>query len=265
MLLELKNIRKSFSSSSRAQRALLDGVSLSVDKGGVTALIGGNGAGKTTLFNIISGFDKDFEGHVFFRDRDITRLPSWKVGRLGIGRLFQGRQLMEDLTLLENMMIASDNISSEAPFASLFHGKRVRESEKAKQEHAEELLVRFFGEGNKYMDKLNDKASELSYGEQRLIAFVRLLMDRREGSDRLLLLDEPTSGVNPEHINTLRSLIGQMMQEDGLTVLMIEHNMNFVRSVADDCYYLADGRIKRSGSVSEVLDDPDIRKNYLGL
>lgn len=240
---------------------LLDGVNMAVEKGKVTALIGGNGAGKTTLFNIISGFEKGFKGQVIFEDNDITRLPAYKISLKGMGRLFQGRQLMDDLTLMENMKVASNDTTGEHPLDNFFKSKKVAASEASKEQQAIDILKRVFGEDNKYLGMLDHKASELSYGEQRLIAMARLLM----GNDRLLLLDEPTSGVNPRYVDTFRSIVRDMVEKEGQTVLLIEHNMWFVRNVADYCHYLAGGKIVKSGSTSEVLDDHVIRKEYLGL
>lgn len=261
MILEVRGIRMSYTNARREVFNLLDGVDMDVEKGMVTALIGGNGAGKTTLFNIISGFEKAFKGQVFFEDNDITRMPAHKIALMGLGRLFQGRQLMDDLTLMENMKIASDDTTGENPFGALFCRKKVAKSEAAKEQHAIAILKKVFGEDNKYLDMLDHKASEVSYGEQRLMAMARLLM----GNDRLYLLDEPTSGVNPKYIDTFRSIIRDMVEKEGKTVLLIEHNMSFVRSVADYCHYLADGKIIKSGPTGEVLDDPVIRKDYLGL
>jgi branched-chain amino acid transport system ATP-binding protein len=240
---------------------LLNGVDMAVEEGKVTALIGGNGAGKTTLFNIVSGFEKGFKGQVILEGNDISKLSAHKISLMGLGRLFQGRQLMDDLTLMENMKIASDDTTGENPFDCFFRRKKVAASEAAKEQQAINILVRVFGEDNKYLKMLNHKASELSYGEQRLIAMARLLI----GNDRLLLLDEPTSGVNPRYIDTFRTIIRDMVEKEGQTVLLIEHNMSFVRSVADHCHYLADGKIIKSGPTAEVLDDPVIRKDYLGL
>jgi branched-chain amino acid transport system ATP-binding protein len=240
---------------------LLNGVDMAVEEGKVTALIGGNGAGKTTLFNIVSGFEKGFKGQVILEGNDISKLSAHKISLMGLGRLFQGRQLMDDLTLMENMKIASDDTTGENPFDCFFRRKKVAASEAAKEQQAIDILVRVFGEDNKYLKMLDHKASELSYGEQRLIAMARLLI----GNDRLLLLDEPTSGVNPRYIDTFRTIIRDMVEKEGQTVLLIEHNMSFVRSVADHCHYLADGKIIKSGATAEVLDDPVIRKDYLGL
>lgn len=240
---------------------LLNGVTMSVEKGKVTALIGGNGAGKTTLFNIISGFEKGFNGQVFLEGNDITKASAHKISLMGLGRLFQGRQLMDDLTLMENMKIASNDTTGETPFYGFLRPKKVTTSEVAKEQQAIDILKKIFGEKNKYLEMLDHKASELSYGEQRLIAMARLLM----GNDRLLLLDEPTSGVNPRYIDTFRTIIRDMVEKDGQTVLLIEHNMSFVRSVADYCHYLADGIIIKSGCTNVVLNDSTIRKDYLGL
>lgn len=261
MILEVRDIRMSYANARKEVFNLLNGVNMAVEEGKVTALIGGNGAGKTTLFNIISGFEKGFKGQVILEGNDITKLPAHKISLMGLGRLFQGRQLMDDLSLMENMKIASDDTTGENPFEGLFCRKRVVESESAKEQQAIGILKKVFGEDNKYLGMLDHKASELSYGEQRLIAMARLLM----GNDRLLLLDEPTSGVNPKYIDTFRRIVRDMVEKEGRTVVLIEHNMSFVWSVADRCHYLSDGKIIKSGPMGEVLDDPVIRKDYLGL
>ncbi len=261
MILEVKDIQMSYTNARKEVFNLLNGVNMTVEKGKVTALIGGNGAGKTTLFNIISGFEKGFKGQVFLEGNDVTRMPAHKISLKGLGRLFQGRQLMDDLTLMENMKIASEDTTGENPFEGLFCHKRVAKSEAAKEQQAIGILKKVFGEDSKYLGMLDHKASELSYGEQRLIAMARLLM----GDNRLLLLDEPTSGVNPKYIDTFRIIIRDMVEKENLTVVLIEHNMSFVRSVADYCHYLADGEIIKSGLTQFVLNDPVIRKDYLGL
>lgn len=261
MILEVKNIQMSYTNARKEVFNLLNGLNMTVEKGKVTALIGGNGAGKTTLFNIISGFEKGFKGQVLLEDHDVTKLSAHKISLLGLGRLFQGRQLMDDLTLIENMKIASNNTMGENPFDSFFRPKKVAVCEAVKEQQAIDILIKMFGENNKYLTMLDHKASELSYGEQRLIAMARLLM----GDNRLLLLDEPTSGVNPKYIDTFRVIIRDMVEKANLTVVLIEHNMSFVRNVADYCHYLADGKIIKSGSTQFILDDPVIRKDYLGL
>lgn len=261
MILELKDIKMSYSNARKEVFNLLNGVNLAVDKHKVTALIGGNGAGKTTLFNIISGFEDGFSGHVYFEGKDISKKSAYRISLNGIGRLFQGRQLMDDLTLLENMKIASEDLVGEHPLDMFFRARKVRKSEAEKEKHAVYVLKKVFGNNNKYLNMLDSKASEFSYGEQRLLAMARLLM----GNDRLLLLDEPTSGVNPKYIEVFHRIIRDMVEHEGKTVLLIEHNMSFVRSVADFCFYLSDGIIVKSGSTGQVLEDQEVRNDYLGL
>lgn len=261
MILQLKDIRISFTNARSEVFNLLNGVNLDVPERKITALVGGNGTGKTTLFNIISGFQKDYEGEVLMEGRRLNDIPAHKVSLMGIGRLFQGRQLMGDLTLMENIKIASDDKTGEFPFDVLLCPGKIAASEKAKEEKAIAILKRLFGEDNKYLSMLDRKASGFSYGEQRLIALASLLM----GNDRVLLLDEPTAGVNPVYVEKIGEIIRRMVDEDGLTVLLIEHNMHFVRQVADQCAYLDDGVIVRIGAVDEVLDDKEVRNSYLGV
>lgn len=261
MLLETKNIRISFSNSRKEVFCLLDGVDMTVPEGTVTTLIGGNGAGKTTLFNVISGFETNFTGQVMFDGQDISRYNACRTARIGIGRLFQGRQLMSDLSLMDNMKIAVFNMTGGRPLDFLLKRGRMRIDEDNAEKRAIEILMRLFGKGNKYLSMLDRKVSELSYGEQRLLAIARLLMC----DYRILLLDEPTSGVNPRLFDVFKKIIRDMVDKEGKTVLMIEHNMSFVRDIADECYYLTDGRILSSGPTRIVLDNPIIRNNYLGL
>lgn len=251
----------SYTNSKHEVFNLLNGVDMSVEEGKVVALIGGNGAGKTTLFNIISGFEKSFQGKVILEGNDISKMPAHRISQKGLGRLFQGRQLMNDLTLMENMKIASTNTIGENPFDIFFEPKKVTASETVKEQQAIDTLIKVFGNSNKYLEMLDHKASQLSYGEQRLIAMARLLM----GNNRLLLLDEPTSGVNPKYIEIFQRIIRDMVEKEGQTVLLIEHNMSFVSKVADRCCYLADGVIVKSGATDEILNDGEVRKNYLGL
>ena len=251
----------SFTNAQNEKFELLRGVNLNVEKGKITALVGGNGTGKTTLFNIISGFEKGYTGDVMMEGNNLNHFSAHRISLMGIGRLFQDVQLLSGLTLMENMKLASDNKTGEMPFSSLLWHKKYKEVEAAKEQQAKDILVRIFGEGNKYLDMLNQDASAFSYGEQRILSLARLLM----GGDRLLLLDEPTSGVNPVYIDTIEHIIHEMKVQEGLTVLLIEHNMHFVRKVADTCAFLTDGIIAKVGPTAEVLDDKNVRNSYLGL
>jgi len=261
MLLEIKDIKMSFTSAHNETFNLLKGVDLGVEAGRITALVGGNGAGKTTLFNIITGFEKGYSGDVIFEGNNLNKISPHKISLMGIGRLFQGGQLLEGLTLMENMKVASDDETGERPFESLLKARKVKQKEVAKEAQARAVLERIFGTDSKYLQMLDTEASAFSYGEQRLLSLARLLM----GGDRLLLLDEPTSGVNPVYIATIERIIREMVEKEGITVLLIEHNMQFVRKIADTCAYLDDGVISKVGPTAEVLDDKSVRNSYLGL
>jgi len=260
MILKLKNITLSFTGGKNSFK-ILDDLNLNVQKGKITALIGGNGSGKTTLFNIISGFQKDFGGAVVFNDDNISKCPPDKIARRGIGRLFQGKLLIQDLTLLENMLLASDDSTGETPLSNLFNRKNIHKKEKEKEQKAIGILNRLFGDNNKYIAMLHCLGSEFSYGEQRLISLARLFM----GDYSLLLLDEPTAGVNPIYIDTIRQIVLKMVADSKTTVLLIEHNMPFVNGIADHCAYVDDGRIECEGLAEDVLNNQEVKNSYLGL
>lgn len=261
MFLEIKDIKLSFTNARNETFNLLNGVNLNVEAGKITALVGGNGTGKTTLFNIICGFEKRYTGDIIFEGHDFNKVPPHKISLMGIGRLFQGGQLLPGLTLMENMKIASDEAVGESPVSLFTRPLATRAFEMEREHKALDVLEQVFGPGNKYLSMVNQEASSFSYGEQRLLSLARLLM----GNDRLLLLDEPTSGVNPVYIETIERIIKEMVEKDGITVLLIEHNMQFVRKVADVCAYLEDGVITKIGPTAEVLDDKSVRNSYLGL
>ncbi|MDR1897949.1 MAG: ATP-binding cassette domain-containing protein [Prevotellaceae bacterium] len=268
MMLQLKNITLSFSGG-RGTFKILDSLNLCVERGKITALVGGNGTGKTTLFNIISGFQKDCSGEIVFNDKKINTLSPSGIARQGIGRLFQGKSLLPDLTLLENMKLHASTLTEfktpkglrdETPFAYLFRSKRQREIENTKEARAIEVLNNLFGNENKYLEMLHTLGSDFSYGEQRLLSLAGLFM----GSYSLLLLDEPTAGVNPVYIEQIRRIIRQMAGE-GKTILLIEHNMQFVRDIADKVVYLDNGKIQFEGTATEVLNNQEVKNSYLGV
>ncbi len=260
MILELKNISLSFTGG-RGTFKILNDLQMSVPRGKMTALIGGNGVGKTTLFNIISGFQKNFRGTILFKEQSIGTLSPHKISRFGIGRLFQGKPLLPNLTLLENLKLAAPDTSGEFPFSCLFCRKKLEDREAGKEEQAKNVLNQLFGDDNKYVSMLNENGSNFSYGEQRLLSLACLFM----GDYSLLLLDEPTAGVNPKYMETIKRIIKQMTVDGRRTVLMIEHNMQFVREMADICVFLEDGKIAVQGPTQEVLGNRKVRNSYLGI
>ncbi len=218
----------------------LDDVSLDFAPGAITALIGPNGAGKTTLFNVIAGFQKPDSGSVFLVEGhgpadggriDITGMMAHQVANRGIGVLFQEIRPFNRLSVLDNVAVGGKNQLGESCLNVLFRPFRVRIQEEAVQTRAMRLLE-FVG----LVDKSYLFADQLSYGQQKLMAIARLLA----GDAKILLLDEPTSGVHPSMIDRLLLLI-QSLADDGRTVVMIEHNLNVVRSIGDWVYLMAQG------------------------
>ena len=263
-ILTVKGVSLAFAADRAGDRAfrLLRDLSLDVPRGEITALVGGNGAGKSTLFNIISGFQRADAGTILFDGARIDRLSAHAIARMGIGRLFQGRQLFPTLSLLDNFALADDDHTGEFPFACLARPSRLRLRETAKEEETRAILTELFGDGNKYLDMLQTPGGAFSYGEQRMLALARLLMNDKA---RLFLLDEPTAGVNPAVCETIAEVITRMVKRHGLSILLIEHNMPFVRQIADHCAYMAGGEIAMRGAPAVVLDSPQVRASYLGL
>jgi ABC-type branched-subunit amino acid transport system ATPase component len=260
MILELKNISLSFTGGKDSFK-ILNGLNFDVLEGKITALIGGNGSGKTTLFNVISGFNDSYEGTVIFKGKPINSLSPGRIAQTGIGRLFQSKPLFQDLSLLDNMKLASNDCSGESPFSYLVKKKKIDEKERQKELQAIEILNKLFGPNNKYVDMLHCMGSDFSYGEQRLLSLARLFM----GNYSLLLLDEPTAGVNPVYIDTIKQIILQMVSANKATVLLIEHNMSFVNGIADYCAYISDGCIRYQGITVDVINNQEVRNSYLGM
>lgn len=269
-ILSIRDVSLSFVPDTKGDvpLSILDGLSLNVPRGKITALIGGNGSGKTTLFNIISGFQKSNTGEVWLATDDsapplrIDGYPPAKIPRLGIGRLFQDRQLFPTLSLLENFTIAAGDFTGEFPFSCIASPASLQHAEASREARARTILEKAFGPDNKYLAMLHAPGNAFSFGEQRLFSLARLLMP---GNTCLLLLDEPTSGVNPAHCDTIAAILPKLAREFGLSVLLIEHNMAFVRQIADYCAYLSEGKIAAFGTPDDILNMPEVHESYLGL
>ncbi len=230
-------------------------VSLTLEDNAVTALIGPNGAGKTTLFNLICGFVEPDEGAVYYRGKNITGLAPWRISSMGVGRLFQDIHLFDRLTVRENILAAFPNQTGENPLKAILLRHRVLREEQSLNRRALELLD-FVG----LADKADDLAENLSYGQQKLLAVARVLAADAD----TLLLDEPTAGVSPLLIPDILDLI-RKLASSGKAIALIEHNMNAVTNSADRAYYIADGAVVSHGSPNEVLGNPTVRMNYIGI
>jgi len=230
----------------------------------ITALIGGNGAGKTTLFNIISRFLETDSGNIFYHNKkwiSILKQPAYKIGKHGIGRLFQDNHIFPQMTVLENMLVADKSNWGEKPFVAFLKPQKNARIENKRNNKAKSIFVELFGLNNQFWEKRHDPASSLSFGQQRLLALSRLLM----GNYKLLLLDEPTAGVNPELVKKICHIIKSMVQNKGLTVFLIEHNMKVVLDIADFCCFMSHGKITAFGTPEDVIGNENVRRTYLGM
>ena len=253
MMLEVENINMRFGGV-----VALDEVSLDFAAGTVTAIIGSNGAGKTTLFSVIAGFQRPDSGKVILVPTDepgttpasneinITGMSPDQIALQGVGVLFQDVRVFEKMTALENVAVGAKNQPGENPFNCFFRPKLVATREKEVLEKARHYLE-YVG----LADKSHLWAEQLSYGQQKLLAIARLLA----GDVKVLLLDEPTSGVHPDMIDKLLALIQELAEEQRRAVIMIEHNLNVVKRVGDWVYLMAGGRIEVFGKPQEVLRD----------
>jgi ABC-type branched-subunit amino acid transport system ATPase component len=223
----------------------VDGASLSVKEGTITALIGPNGSGKTTLFNIITGYLKADAGRVEFSGRDITGSDPGRLYRQGLSRTFQQARIFPQLTVQENLVVAGGY-----GWRKLFTSRVGR----ADRERAASLLEEF------RLDRISEMfASELSYGQRKLLEFAAVLMS----SPRLVLLDEPTAGVNPVLIETMERHVRER-NAAGITFLIVEHDMTFVMRLCDPVIVLDAGRPIFAGEPSLVQNNALVLDAYLG-
>jgi branched-chain amino acid transport system ATP-binding protein len=223
-------------------------ITLRVPAGAIYGLIGPNGSGKTTLFNSIVGHHAVDAGSIRFQGREISRLRVAQIARLGLLRTFQQTRIYGGMTCLQNMVIS-------VPTAELGWRSMFRKSAAADVRRAEELL-RFVG----LHEKRHLRARDLSFGQQKLLEFAMALMS----APRMLLLDEPTAGINPTLINGLLEQLRRANAELGITLLVIEHNMRVIMDLAQYIYCLAHGELLAEGPPDRVRQDPRVLDAYLG-
>ena len=226
-MLSLKNVSKRFGGVKAVDRCSFD-----VKENTITSLIGPNGAGKTTVFNIISGLTKPDKGTIKLQNKNIANLPAYKIAQAGISRTFQLTKVFKNLSIKDNLLIAKKTSEEEI--------KKIIESV--------------------YLHKpLGAIASELSYGQQRLLELARALLKPH----LLLMLDEPTAGVNPKIRQKLKTIFKNLRKE-GKTVLLIEHDMDFVMGISDEVIVLNEGKVLKIGKPKEIARDKRVLEAYLG-
>ena len=233
----------------------VDNVSFALNEGEVFTIIGPNGAGKTTLFNLISRLYTPSAGQIIFRDEDVTRLSAQQIAGRGIARTFQNIELFESASTLQNLLVGRHRHSTTRAWQDVLRTRKVREEEVAHRRAAEEVMdvLRL----QKYRDIT---IGNLPYGVRKVIEVARALCV----GPTLLLLDEPSSGLNVEETNAMAEWILEINRRLRVTVLMVEHDMSLVNRVSDRVLALNYGKMMALGTAEEVQGHPDVIAAYLG-
>jgi len=247
-VLEVRALTKNFD----GVRAVAD-FSCSLRPGQILGLIGPNGAGKTTLFNVVSGFIGADSGKVFFKGKDITGAPPYRITNQGISRTFQNLRLIRQISVLDNVLLSFQDQPGEKLRNVFFNWRQSREQENANRKEAIDLL-----EEAGLAHKAGDPAEELSYGQQKLLSLVCCLAAKSE----VLLLDEPVAGIAPEMTERILATI-RGLPSRGKSVILIEHNLDALMQVCDRVIFMDAGAKVSEGTPEEVRNDPRVIEAYI--
>jgi branched-chain amino acid transport system ATP-binding protein len=253
-LLTVNNLTKNFGGL-----AAVSHVTISVEENELIGLIGPNGAGKTTLFNLLTGVYEPSSGDVLLKvggkEERLNGMKPYKVADLGLSRTFQNIRLFKDLTVLDNVLVAMNSKNKEGFFTSIFRLPKYYQTETKMLAKVKELL-QIFGLDT----KMNTLAKNLPYGEQRRLEIVRALATQ----PKILFLDEPAAGMNPQETAELTQLIRKIQREFQITIVLIEHDMSLVMDVCERIYVLEYGQVIAHGTPSEIKNNPKVIQAYLG-
>ncbi|MFJ5717625.1 ABC transporter ATP-binding protein [Neobacillus sp. NPDC093127] len=249
-LLEVKNAGIQFGGLKA-----VSGFNMELHQGELVGLIGPNGAGKTTSFNLLTGVYVPTEGEILFNGKQLNGLPPYKVTQSGISRTFQNIRLFSELSVLDNVKVAYHSLAKNSILSSIFRLPSHFSEEKNMENKALEFLKIFNLDGLK-----NEMAKNLPYGQQRRLEIARALA----AGPKLLLLDEPAAGMNPQETHELMELISFIRKQFGLTILLIEHDMQLIMGICERIYVLDHGQLIAEGTPEVIRSHPKVIEAYLG-
>ena len=249
-MLEVKNLSMRFGGL-----LAVDQVSLDVQEREIVSIIGPNGAGKTTVFNCMSGFYQPTGGKILFEGQEVQGKPDYKISRLGMVRTFQHVRLFNQMTVVENLLVAQHRHLNTNLVAGLLKTPNYREREQKSLERAAYWLDRVG-----LMHLANREAGNLAYGQQRRLEIARCMVTE----PKLLMLDEPAAGLNPAETKDLNQLIVSLKEDYCVSVVLIEHDMSLVMDISDRINVINQGRPLASGTPEEIRQNDDVIKAYLG-